>query len=121
MTIENIEVRGGEVNYVEQTVLLSENTTDNGISKVSGKIVDALTGNGLSNVTLELYSGWGTMQGSVVTTITSDEAGNYEIALERGYYTVKAIKDEYITVYKNVISFTNIIRANKILQLLLYC
>ena len=86
---------------------ISENTTDNGISKVSGKIVGALTGNGLANVTLELYSGWGTMQGTVVTTITSDESGNYEVSLERGYYTIKAMKEEYISLYKNVISFTN--------------
>ena len=67
-------------------------------STVSGGVVDAVTGNKLSNVTM-IIRPVGQRTGDGLETVTSDTYGSYTVKLEGGQYTVELQHEGYTTEY----------------------
>lgn len=70
---------------------------------VSGHVTDALTGYSMDGVQLDFYSGVDAADfGTPAATVLNRGDGNYTARLRAGAYTVKASKNGYITVNRNV-------------------
>ena len=70
---------------------------------ISGHITDALTGNSMDGVQLDFYSGVDAADiGTPAATVLNGGDGNYTARLRAGAYTVKASKNGYISVTRNV-------------------
>lgn len=90
-----------ETVYMETFLLVRGEETDTGT--VAGRITNAMTGNGVEGVTLDVRSGWNNENGDVITTITTDTYGDYWVTLPIGNYTLYGSKDGYISTMLNVI------------------
>ncbi len=70
------------------------------VFEVGGKVTNALTGQPLSEVTMNFRKGYEITSGRVALSITTDANGKYYTdTLENGYYTIELIKPGYITSY----------------------
>lgn len=77
--------------------------SESGTGRAQGSVINARTGNGLGNVTLEFRAGLNYKTGDVVTTTTTTEDGNYSVVeLETGTYTVAYSSEGFITRYDSV-------------------
>ena len=76
-------------------------TLDSAESTLTGIVKDAQTGYVIANALLEVRSGWNMHTGNIVATCTTDESGNYTLALPGGYYTIDVSKEDYITTNVN--------------------
>ena len=97
-----VSVRTGATTYNE-TFLLIKNTFNSGT--INGNTINAITGQLLPNVKINIRSSWNNYEGAIIKTITSNENGYYEVALPTGWYTFECYLDGFITTYKNVLSF----------------
>jgi hypothetical protein len=88
----------------ELRTILYIDSSRTGPGTVTGTITNAFDGNGVSGATLEFRSGLNTSTGIVVATATSDNTGAYQLSLETGYYTVSAMKADFIPASVNVVS-----------------
>jgi hypothetical protein len=71
-----------------------------GISNFGGQIKDAVTGNGVSGLSIAFRKGINVKEGIVVDTVTTDSAGYYLVSdLEAGNYTGEITGDGYNTTY----------------------
>lgn len=100
---EIVEVAPGNTSTSDLNLyLVSEEYAGEGTA--SGKISDALTGNGVEGVEIKVVKGKNNSTGDVVETITTDATGNYSIDLPGGNYTLLISADDYISTTKNIIS-----------------
>lgn len=91
-----------ENKYMETFLLVEGAEGESGIA--SGTINNALTGRGIEGVTLEVRNGWNNDEnGNILTTVTTDSSGNYNVTLPLGNYTLNASKDGYISTMINII------------------
>jgi hypothetical protein len=88
----------------ELRTILYIDSSRTGPGTVAGTITNAFDGNGVIGATLEFRSGLNTSTGTVVATTTSDDTGTYRLSLETGYYTVSAMKTDFIPASINVVS-----------------
>lgn len=83
-------------------VLFAPNQPGNGT--ISGKVIHAINGAGVSGVSLTLRSGVNVTSGSSVATTTSDSSGNYAFLIGSGSYTVQASQSGYVSGFANVVA-----------------
>lgn len=93
----------GEYETVFMETFLMVKGEESDIGTATGKITNALTGNGVSGITLDVRSGWNNDTGEILTTTTTDDSGNYTITLPIGNYTLCASKEGYIPTVINVV------------------
>lgn len=109
-TYEKIE--NAETTYI-QTV---EMIPGSGFGGFRGIITDALTNDPISDVSLQLRSGWGNSNyGSVLATLTTNADGAFQfntvnlfgtiLGLSCGNYTLTASKDGYISTSFNIVVY----------------
>lgn len=97
----NVAIEEGIVTY-ENFFLIEDAEDENGVA--SGTITNALTGEGLEGVTLQIREGWNnTEAGEVVATAATDAAGAYAVELPLGNYTAYATKDGFIATSINIV------------------
>ena len=95
-------VTANDNTYMETFLLVAGEEGQTGIA--TGKVKNALTGNGISDVQLSIRKGWNNASFSeVVSTVTTNENGDYTLNLPFGNYTVYATKDGYISNTFNII------------------
>lgn len=95
-------VTANDNTYMETFLLVAGEEGQTGIA--TGKVKNALTGNGISDVQLSIRKGWNNASfGEVVSTVTTNENGDYTLNLPFGNYTVYATKDGYISNTFNII------------------
>jgi hypothetical protein len=87
--------------YLETLLMVSGDPGMTGVA--SGRIINALTGEGLKDVTLTVRSGWGNGHGEVVMVINSGDNGAYSLGLPLGNYTLQMSKDGYVTNIVNIV------------------
>lgn len=88
--------------FMETFLMVEGEETD--IGEAIGTITNALTGNGIEGVTLDVRSGWNnTDSGDILTTVTTNASGNYTVTLPIGNYTLCASKAGYISTTINVV------------------
>ena len=96
----NIEAR--QTVYMETFLMVEGEETDIGTS--TGRFTNALTGQGVEGITLEVRKGWNnTTIGEVLTTVTTDASGEYMVTLPIGNYTLSASKGGFISTMLNII------------------
>lgn len=96
-TLENNETK-----YMETFLMINGSETQQ--STASGTITNALSGSGINGVNLSVRKGWNnSSNGNIVTTLTTDENGNYSVNLPLGNYTVYAEKDGYVSTTINIL------------------
>jgi hypothetical protein len=99
---ENVSVEANTTTYLE--TVLQIDTTYSGTGNVSGKIVNALDGSGVSGLTIKLREGINVTSGSIIATTTTGSGGFYEFTnLNAGYYTAEVSGSGYNTTYFTVI------------------
>lgn len=80
---------------------------------VTGTIVDAQSGDAISDVSVQMWEGEDTQSGSVISSTSTDSYGEYELSADgSGYFTLELSKDGYITDYKSVYVGTNDTRVD---------
>ena len=93
--------------YMETFLMVEGEETD--IGEAIGTITNALTGNGVEGVTLDVRSGWNnTDSGEILTTVTTNASGDYTVTLPIGNYTLCASKAGYISTTINVVVQPNV-------------
>ena len=97
-----VTVRKDATTYNE-TFLLIYNGLSSGYA--NGSTINAITGQLLPNVQINIRNGWNNQEGEIIKTISSNENGYYEVELPAGWYTFECYKDEFITTYKNIVVF----------------
>ena len=97
---------------VTANVTLLADTCSSGT--VAGTITDAVSGNGVSGVSLSVRNGWNVTSGSTTgTTTTTANNGPYTLSsMNTGGYTIEASKSGYITTYFNVNVCGNLTNQN---------
>jgi len=99
---ENIKIIPNACTYLETVLQISDSYIGNGT--VKGKVVSALDGYGVPNITLELRKGINVKNGNIVATATTDANGDYIITdLESGNYTAQISGAGYNTTYLTII------------------
>lgn len=109
VVVNNISIVPDSVEYLQNTILV-DGVFDTFLSSVKGNVSDALTGNGISNVTIKYRKGWNTQEGDYVKNIlgvystTTDVSGDFDVDLPIGNYTAELSRDGFVTGYYNVFS-----------------
>ncbi|MFP4698504.1 MAG: S-layer homology domain-containing protein [Eubacteriales bacterium] len=100
---QNIDIINGEVNYLETILQINEENL--GLGNASGKVVNALDGNGIAGLTIDLRKGLNVTEGDIVKTVETESEGYYEIEeLEAGNYTAQISGTGYNTGYFTIFS-----------------
>lgn len=105
-------MENGRTEYLETTRLVPGDSSKRG--GFSGQITDAVTGDPVSEVQLELRSSWNnTDEGDIIKTLETDEDGNFIydtvdvfgviFGLKSGNYTLSASKNGYSAMSFNII------------------
>jgi len=88
--------------YMETFLLVAGEEGETGTAY--GSITSALSGSGVSDVSLTVRDGWyNTSHGGIITTTSTNSIGYYSLSLPIGNYTLCAEKDGYISTSMNVI------------------
>jgi hypothetical protein len=110
LLIEISNVRGKKFNknltkYLE-TIFLQNSSANPGT--IQGTISNAVTGDVVSGVLVNLRKGSNVTSGDVFLSTTTDEYGNYSISnVPAGAYTIELSKDGFSTTYFNVNVFSD--------------
>lgn len=101
-TYYNVSVAAGNPTYLE--TILQIDTNYSGTGNISGKIVNALDGIGVSGLTINLREGINVTTGIIVATTTTGGGGSYSFTnLNAGSYTAEASGSGYNITYFTVI------------------
>lgn len=104
-----VEVKKDETAYLESALMVDRDNKETGI--ISGNILDATTGYGISGASYEIRSGGNNLTGEVIESGIFDST-YYELTLSVGYYTLAVKKDGYVTNSINI-SISSGERANQ--------
>ncbi|MCS3748929.1 hypothetical protein GGQ19_000080 [Salinibacter ruber] len=102
-TYEDVQVEAESEKELEPVLQIDEDYDGAGI--VEGRIVDAVTGEAVSGVEINLREGINATEGEVVASTTTSSSGTYQISdLTAGNYTAEATASGYNTAYFTVTS-----------------
>lgn len=94
-------VQNGVTTYNEIFLLVRAGIS---IGHASGRILNAATAEGISDVTIRVRLGWNNRYGAVLKTVKTSSNGAYKISdLLTGWYTIECVKDGYITGWNNIV------------------
>ena len=100
-TYSNVTMEENETKVLENVNLLKVGTLD---GTVSGKIINAVDGTDMSGVTLNIRAGLNERNSTIVTTLETNQYGEYNATLTHGLYTAESIKNGYVTSYFTIIA-----------------
>lgn len=95
---DNRQVNKNVETYIESYMMVGRSDEVQG--NVSGRFIDALTGNNIDGVTYELRSGWNNTTGDVILSASSE--GTYNFDILAGNYTILAKAEDYISNSTNI-------------------
>lgn len=88
----NIVSVSGETTYIETIIQVPQSTS---IGNISGQILNAVTGQSVAGVKIEVRKGLNNDSGTPEAVVTSDANGIYMYKGEAGYYTFTAKKEGF--------------------------
>lgn len=101
---DTIDLSSHEIKQIETRLAIRGSNDSTELGKAGGSIKDAVTGETVSNVKLEVRKNWGQITGAPIKEYYTDEQGQYYIDdLTLGNYTLNMVKDGYITSYINIV------------------
>lgn len=98
---EVVDIEEGEV--ATQDVVLKLIPDDDEPGLASGFITDALTGEAIEDVTIEVRPGKGNTEGDIAETTTTNEEGRYSLEFPAGHYTIVVSKDGYVSNTRDIV------------------
>lgn len=103
MTFEyNITIMKNEEKYAE-TFLMIDEGQEGQLGQATGKVVNAMTGEGIANAVIKLRIGWKKLDGDIIVTAQTDQSGRYQVNTSIGNYTLIVEQEGYITNTKNIV------------------
>ena len=110
-SLNNIVIEPDQTYFMENIILTKWLSLAYYSFAVNGKVINALTGDNISDATIKIRKGWKTTNGSYVktlfgaerTTSTSSEE-KFMLSCNLGAYTVEISKKGYVTAYYNVVA-----------------
>jgi len=105
LTMDTVIVNDGEASVAPTITLISENET--GASAIAGCLTNALNGEPIEGVKVELRARWNNYNGAVAYTTYTDANGTYNVEANVGYYTATYSKDGFVTKSQNTIAIEN--------------
>lgn len=102
LTMDTVIVNAGEASVAPTITLISENET--GASAIAGRLTNALNGQPIEGVKVELRARWNNYSGEVAYTTYTDANGTYNVEAGVGYYTATYSKDGFVTKSQNTIA-----------------
>lgn len=108
--ISNVVVDNDKTTFLDNVILIKDSGAE--VSNIiGGYIRNALTGEAINDVKIQLRLGWNNQTGNLATLVNSDEyavtttneEGHYALEVLEGCYTAELNKDGYITSFVNVI------------------
>ncbi|NMD72715.1 DUF11 domain-containing protein [Bacillus sp. DNRA2] len=75
-----------------------------GIGTATGKVVNAVTGDPVDGLNIDIRKGKNNLSGEIVETVETNEQGDYSVELPGGNYTMEVSGRGYITTSANIIS-----------------
>lgn len=100
---ECLQTVGAQQEVYLETFLMVEGSEDsNDTGTIGGIITNAVTGSGISGITMSVYKGWNMTTGQPVEATSTNSTGRYSVTLPIGNYTILLEKDGYITKHFNV-------------------
>jgi hypothetical protein len=107
-----VTVTEGETVYLEPVLQIDE--AHAGVGTVSGRVINALSGGGVSGMTVHLREGLNSTTGAVVASTTSGSGGSYLIGnLEAGNYTAEVGGSGYLTSYFGIVCIGGQVTPNQ--------
>lgn len=97
-----VTVRKDATTWNETFLLISSGLTS---GYANGSTINAITGQLLPDVRINIRSSWNNYEGQIIETTISNDRGYYEVSLPAGLYTFECYKDGFITTYKNILVF----------------
>lgn len=98
----SIEIQADEIKYLE--TILQINNQYAGVGNITGSIRNALDGNGVSDLKVDIRKGINTRIGAIIKTVITKYNGTYDIAnLQAGNYTGEISGTGYQTNYFTII------------------
>lgn len=115
LTLNSIEINS-DAGAVTMPTFQLLSADGSGTNTVTGTVVDATTGTGIANATLNVRSNWNNVNGDVVATASTSADGSYSVDLVRGYYTIEFVVDGYSSTFVNVASSNAVGPMNGVLN-----
>jgi hypothetical protein len=97
----NVTMEENETKVIESVNLLKVGTLD---GNVSGKIINAFDGTDMSGVILNIRAGLNERNSTIVTSIETNQYGEYNATLMHGLYTAESMKNGYVTSYFTIVA-----------------
>lgn len=111
-TYDNITVLPNETRTLDVILQISQTNSGNGI--VSGRVVNALSGTGVSGLTMNLRQGINTTSGPIAVSTVTITNGAYSISnLPAGNYTAEVSGSGYSTMFFSIICIGNVTTPNQ--------
>lgn len=92
-------VQHGQTTYLETLIMLNRKE-NNGLGTVKGDIINAVTGNEISDVTYNVRRNWNNTTGDILTSGTVSK--QYSLNLAPGNYTLQFLRDGFIDSEVNI-------------------
>jgi len=97
-----VSIMQGEVKQFEAQLILDDEVAYTE-GYISGIVKDAHSGDGVSNVTINIREGGNASQGEIIKTISSSFTGDYTLTTMAGVYTLEIMKENYHPVLFTVV------------------
>lgn len=112
VTYNDVTIFPDETKTLDVILQIDEDNAGNG--NVSGAVFNAISGEGVSGLTINLRQGMNTTSGAIVRTTTTGAGGAYSFTnLPAGNYTAEASGDGFTTTYFSILSIGNMTRGNQ--------
>ncbi len=95
-----VKVEHNQMSYIENMLMVDRDGSGES-SLVTGTIVDAVTGSGVTNTSYVLREGWYNQTGDSIASGTFEDS-SYSMTLGIGNYTLEISKEGYVTNYVNI-------------------
>lgn len=103
-----INLNSTNVSYEQITLIKSDNESLGYTHTFKGNILDAISGDQINGVTVEIYKGLDNTNGEAFKTLTTDSSGSFNFTnLTTGNYTLVFKKDGYIKNISNLFLNSN--------------
>lgn len=110
-SLNNIVIEPDQTYFMENIILNKWFSFAYYSFAVNGKVIDALTGDNISDATIKIRKGWNTTSGSYVKTLfgtvrttSTLSDGKFMLSCNSGAYTVEISKKGYVTAHYNVVA-----------------
>ena len=100
---ESVEyVKRYETKFIQPLLMVEGSENPNVLGEIGGTISDTLSGEGISDVNIQVLKGWNNSNGNVINSTETNDDGQYSLNLPYGNYTLLLSKDGYTNNHINV-------------------